>query len=517
MKTSKFVITIGACVLLLLAGAPAWGAKGGKPGKPPPSDEEPPTAIIDDFYFWRWGHMDGPHDSSKALGISRDGLTAVGSTVVVDFQRAWRSDIGWAINTDLDGDTIPPLYNELQVQEDIGKIAPSRPSAAFAASDMTGATIDDGCPGYDKTDLTALSLDWCDSFPVGTFDKGEVTYGIEWLLPALDADEGYEFVNMLDYVAFSDFGGGISDMQVNDVSVDGVILVGTGNVKKGLRAFRVDTVEGPFEDVEGVLVPIPIQLTIQEVIDDVEGQTLQYSSAQAVSADGMIIAGYGGTRNGNKAFVTIFEGTEVDAEGNVVAILTSTILPTIPGGRFAEAYAMTVVDEVIYIAGRSDSPRGPQACIWFEGDDPTTTDVVETWVVKGLGGLSKKKLDSVATGIAYRDGAADGDLMVVGTSQSILYPSEAFVWAGNPEILEEDVPEEDVIGYMFDLEYILTKTGAGAASSFGSRWILNEATGVSALGDRIVGWGTNPEGGIEAWVVTGYPLDELSTILTYEE
>ena len=514
MKTSKFVITIGACVLLLLTGAPVWGAKGGIPGKPPPSDDPPPDAVVEDFYFWRWGHMDGPHDSSKALGISRDGFTAVGSTVVVDFQRAWRSDIDWAINTNLDGDTIPPLYNELQVQEDIGKIAPSRPSAAFAASDMTEGTVD-GCPGYDKTDLSNLSLDWCGSLPVGTYDKGEVTYGIEWLLPVLDAEDGYEFLNLTDFVAFPDFGGGISDMQVNDVSVDGSILVGTGNVKKGLRAFRVDTVNGPFDDE---LVPIPVQLTIQEVIDGVVGQTLQYSSAQAVSADGTIIAGYGGTRNGNKAFVTIFEGTEVDADGNVVALLTSTILPKIPGGRFAEAYAMTETPEgVIYIAGRSDSPRGPQACIWFEGDDPTTTDVVETWVVKGLGGLSKKKLDSVATGIAYRAGAVDGDLMVVGTSQSILYPSEAFVWAGNPVIEEEDVPEDEVIGYMYDLEYILTKTGAGAASSFGSRWILNEATGVSALGDRIVGWGTNPEGGIEAWVVTGYPLEELGPLLSYEE
>jgi hypothetical protein len=41
----------------------------------------------------------------------------------------------------------------------------------------------------------------------------------------------------------------------------------------------------------------------------------------------------------------------------------------------------------------------------------------------------------------------------------------------------------------------------------GSQWILNEATGLSSAGDRIVGWGINPEGGIEAWVVTGYPFD----------
>ncbi len=56
------------------------------------------------------------------------------ATDVVDFFRAWRLDIDWAIATD---DGVPPLYNELQVQEDVGIVAPSQPSAAYAASDMT--------------------------------------------------------------------------------------------------------------------------------------------------------------------------------------------------------------------------------------------------------------------------------------------------------------------------------------------------------------------------------------------
>jgi uncharacterized membrane protein len=169
------------------------------------------------------------------------------------------------------------------------------------------------------------------------------------------------------------------------------------------------------------------------------------------------------------------------------------------GGKFAEAYAMTPDGAII--AGRSDSPKGPQACIWFQDDN-------ETWVVKGLGSLSKKNMDSVATGIAYRPGSAVGELIVIGRSMSILYPSEAFVWAGNPTL------EEEEIGYFYDLEYILTKTGAGAASGFGSEWILNEATGISSDGSRIVGWGVNPEGGIEAWLVTNFPFDELD--LTHE-
>ena len=91
------------------------------------------------------------------------------------------------------------------------------------------------------------------------------------------------------------------------------------------------------------------------------------------------------------------------------------------------------------------------------------------------------------------------------------------MWAGNP-VLEPDDGEE-FIGYMYDLEYILIKTGAAEASGAGSAWILHGCTGV-ALSDvvnagdngpsaRIVGYGTNPERGGEAWLVTNYPYDDL--------
>ncbi len=120
MKRTHRILTLALCAVVLGAATPGWA--------------QCPTG---DFWFWRWGHMDGPHDSAKALGISRDGKVAVGSTVVVDFERAWRSDIDWAICTD---DGVPPLYNELQVQEDIGVVAPSQFSAAYGASDMTTLT-----------------------------------------------------------------------------------------------------------------------------------------------------------------------------------------------------------------------------------------------------------------------------------------------------------------------------------------------------------------------------------------
>ena len=513
-------------VTFLGVGTLAWGGRGNMGGKPPEEPEDPPPSPIDGYYFWKLGHMDGPHDASWALGISRDGKVVVGATDVVDFIKAFRVDVDWTIST---GDGEAPLYNELFVQENMGN------GVAYAASNKTCDHV--VCP-YDKVNPEdAGSVDyfeWCGSLPVGTLTTGTVSYAAQW--------SGYEDPALVEekplYVGIPDFGGGISDMVATDVSADGLIIVGTGNVKTGQQAFLADMATATVDETTGEIVVEPVQLTITEATEEnPEGQTLQTSSAEAVSADGTIIAGYGATKTGNKAFVTIFEGTEVDAEGNVSAILTSTILPGLAGGKWCEAFAMTTVtDEVtgettaIYIAGRSDSPKGPQACIWFEGDDPATTDVVEEWVAKGLGGLSKKKYDSVATGIVYRPGSTAGDLMVVGNSQSILYPSEAFVWTGNP-VLEPDGPytlpdggENEYIGYMYDLEKVLIKTGAGEASGMGSRWVLNESTGV-ALSDvvnagdngpsaRIVGWGTNPERGTEAWLVTNYPYDDL--LFTHE-
>ena len=501
---------------VLAAGSTAFAAKGGipgKPDKPPPGEEEdPPDTPIEGYYFWRLGHMDGPHDSSMALGISRDGRTAVGTTQVVDFYRAWRMDIDWAIATD---DGVPPLYNELQVQEDVGVVQPSQPSAALACSNMD---VDDNGEiltyNYDKTDKENLILEWNGSKPVGTYNVGQVCYAIEWLLPVLDrVDSGEEFLQGTDFWTIPDFGGGISDMVATDVSADGTVFVGTGNTATGQVAFRADTMVLSEDEVP---IPVPVQLTIQEIIDGVEGQTLQSSSAEAVSADGLVIAGYGGTKTGNKAFVTTFLG--VDSETGE-ALLESHILPALAGGRWCEAYALTetvATDTTsgIVIAGRSDSPKGPQACIWFEGDDPETPET-EVYVVRGIGGLSKKKYDSVAASIAYRPDSTAGDLIVVGGSKTIRYPLEAFVWTGNP-VLEPDGPytlpdggENEYIGYMYDLEKILIKTGAGEASLLGSSWILTEATGISAAGDRIVGYGINPEGGEEAWLVTNYPYDDL--------
>lgn len=443
------------------------------------SAQEEPT-----FYFWRLGHMDGPHDSSRSLGISRDGKVAVGSTLVVEFYRAWRLDIDWAIATD---DGVPPLYNELQVQEDLGVIAPSRPSAAYAASNMLYD------PAYALPDD---HFDWGESLPVGGAQVGNVVYGVEWI-PVFENNE--DGVPVPTYLAVPDFGGGLTAITAYDVSPLGRYWVGTGANKRGEKGFIVDT-----SVVDADLVPIKFPVSI---VDTVTLQSLQTSNVQAIETDdgtddGVIyIAGYGAAARGNRAFVAM--NPTFDSATPAVTFESMVMLPMIAGGSFSEAYAMVYTEEYgVIIAGRSGSPKGPQACIWFY-DDATAA-----WVVKPLGGLSKKKFDSVAYDLVYRDGSPDGDLLVVGRSATILYPSETFVWAGNP-VLEDELLLPDPIGFRLDLEYILTKTPAGEASLFGSGWILQEATGVSfgEDGTRIVGWGINPEGGEEAFLLTGFPWD----------
>ena len=142
---------------------------------------------------------------------------------------------------------------------------------------------------------------------------------------------------------------------------------------------------------------------------------------------------------------------------------------------------MTVTDEgVIYIAGRSDSPKGPQACIWFQGDDPDTPEV-ETWVVKGTGRALQEERGQrghrhrlparIDGGRPDRRGLQPDHPLPLGGLCLDRQPGAR----GGPNPADGDVNE--YIGYIYDLEYILIKTGAGEASLMGSSWILNEATG----------------------------------------
>ncbi len=308
---------------------------------------------------------------------------------------------------------------------------------------------------------------------------------------------GEEFVQGTDFFAIPDFGGGIADMKMNDVSPDGAILVGTGNTKTGMKAFRADTT---VLDEDGV--PVPVQLTIQDLVTE---QTLRSSSAQAVSADGTIIAGYGSTKTANRAFVTTF--------------LDMMRLPEKRSGKLypARARRRQVCRGLCHDRDRrrrhhrrpQRQPQGPRGLHLVRGTIPThlksslggqgTGRALQE--EQGRRGHRHRLSPRIGGGRADRRGPQPDHPLPLGGLRLDRQPHAG--WR-----------EDEYIGYFYDLEYILIKTGAGEASLMGSSWILYEATGISAAGDRIVGWGINPEGGVEAWLVTNFPYDEL--VFTHE-
>mmetsp|Transcript_10999 Transcript_10999/g.15500 ORF Transcript_10999/g.15500 Transcript_10999/m.15500 type:complete len:448 (+) Transcript_10999:179-1522(+) len=430
----------------------------------------------------------GPHDTSKCYGISRDGKVAVGMNKQPLSEKAWRIDIDWAMNTT--ENNTPPLFNELQVMEDLGTISPSLPSAANAASNMA-------CEGsyfYDKVEaarnLNASALDWCGSFPVGHIYTGQNMMAIQWYKQVLyDVED-----ESAHYLTIPDFGGSVSQIYTKAVSSDGVCFAGFGTKASGLVGFWVNKTLNTTEEGDPVVFQVPKISNGEKTLSDIK--------ILGMSSDGLTFCGTGTAQNGRQsfAFVSKILNQTITDEANLE--LESAILPRSSGGKEAEAHAMTSNGN--YIAGFSETPHGKEAAIWFRN---STTDVNTTWHFQVIGALKQNGRDAIATGIVERPNSTAGSLMVTGMSNTQNYASEAFVWMGKFEPDGEDYFLET---YFRDLEYTLTKTGAGEASGMGSSWVLNECTGVSDDGSRMVGWGTNPEGGVEAWLVTGFPYDELN-------
>jgi probable HAF family extracellular repeat protein len=268
----------------------------------------------------------------------------------------------------------------------------------------------------------------------------------------------------LGYLPFSTRSGGKA------ASADGAVIVGEANeFAAGPQAFRWTA--------GGGMVSLGESTT----------------RALAVSADGSIVAGVGssgvGFRWTNATGVTLLadlaggsvgsEARGISADGSVIvgwsystagreaARWTGGGAPSglgdLPGGTFSsEANAISGNGQVI--VGMSVSAAGEEAFRWTAGG------------MVGLGDLPGGSFRSSALAVS-----ANGST-IVGTSSG--NGNEAFLWTATTG--------------MVSLRDYLVAGGLSAATN----WQLAEATGISADGTTIVGWGRNPSGGFEAWVVT---------------
>ena len=278
-----------------------------------------------------------------------------------------------------------------------------------------------------------------------------------------------------------DLSGGSFSSFAYAVSGDGNVIVGRGTSSGGNEAFRWNELDG------------------MQGLGDLTG-TLVNSQAYGVNADGSVIVGQGVSVNGNEAFRWTsssgmqgigdlsggdFESraTDVSGDGNVIVGRSKSAasgagyeafvwtplnqmqgIGDLPGGTFnSQAHGVSLDGTVV--VGQGTSANGTEAFRWTSKDQ-----------MQPLGDLAGGTFSSIAYGVS-----SDGST-IVGASQSA-NGQEAFVWTSADG--------------MRSIADILTAADVDIAG-----WTLSQARAVSADGRIITGWGQNPEGDTEAWIVS---------------
>jgi probable HAF family extracellular repeat protein len=186
------------------------------------------------------------------------------------------------------------------------------------------------------------------------------------------------------------------------------------------------------------------------------------SFASGVSADGSAVVGYGTSASGHEAF------RWTSASGMVG-------LGDLAGGSF-DSYANAVSADGSVVVGRGSSALGYEAFRWTSGGE-----------MVGLGDFAGGEFRSNALATS-----ADGSIVVGSSSSTFNVNSyarygEAFYWTES--------------GGMQNLKDMLINFGADLTAWDSTTWTLTAATGISADGKTIVGYGFNGASP-EAWIAT---------------
>lgn len=280
-------------------------------------------------------------------------------------------------------------------------------------------------------------------------------------------------------VAMGSLPGGLHRSQAIAVSGDGSVIVGNASSGAGINeAFRWSSSTGMIR------------------IGDLAGGEFS-SGALSVSIDGSIIVGWGSSKNGFEAAKwlsadgpvplgdipgggfrssavvisadgTLVVGTGSSENGTETArwTLDGAIEPLgdLPGGDYySEPYAITPFGLVI--VGESAAHRGTEAFRWSSAEG-----------MRGLGDMNGGDHHSAALDVS------DDGLRVVGMATSSR-GEEAVLWENGVDLVA--------------MNTLLLRQGTTAHED----WYLQRVTGVSGDGMTVVGFGLNPYGKTEAWLV----------------
>ena len=329
------------------------------------------------------------------------------------------------------------------------------------------------------------------------------------------------FGTVASFQGLGDFSGGGFESKAYGVSADGSIVVGYGTTASGQQAFCwEDGTMTYLGDLHGDPATCAYDISadgsviagrVNSALDpDSEAFRWEYGSmtglgvtsswAPDVSADGSVVvgraAGYDAFRwegsttttlnppeSSSIAFGVSADGSVIVGDYSWVKIAghqealrwedsTITHLGYLPG--FTHSSARAVSDDGSVVVGYSQGTSDWEAFRWTSG-----TGMV------GLADLPGGNFDSWAFAVS-----ADGSVIVGRGTTDLGY--ESFLWdADNGMRNLKDVLENDCGLDLTD-------------------WTLRVATGISADGLTIVGYGTNPEGNSEAWAAT---IPEPATLL----
>lgn len=317
-----------------------------------------------------------------------------------------------------------------------------------------------------------------------------------------EGDEGFRYeIKTKKLISIGDLPGGVVECHPSSISGDGTIVVGWGHTDEGNTGFRWTQEKG--------LVPL----------GDLGGGefSLLRSQATCISRDGKHIVGVAGTIKRNdfgrglnryEAFLMSgdkpmqglgspireaswssafavsndakFVGGMSEPSDRQVGLATfwldasrSVLLP-----QFREVPIGTYSRSVIYASNPSGTAFVGENCgdcflivvDGFKGTDASPNPGLHVF----------ERLDDQKPGSAFA--LSDDAHIVVGSVDSQEHEKEAFVWT----------PKE---GSQKLVKFLAAKSIATQG------WILHSAQGISADGRRIVGYGTNPDGKEEAFLI----------------
>jgi probable HAF family extracellular repeat protein len=348
----------------------------------------------------------------------------------------------------------------------IGSVAPVLAEASF-----TGVGV---LPNDATSIVEAVSADGI--VVVGTSFSNEESEAFE--------SEAFRWTRQGGMEGLGDLPGGVFQSFGQGVSADGAVVVGQGSSASGDEAFR-------WSEGSGIVG-----------LGDLPGGSFR-SSAWGTSGDGMVVVGFSdaGNANASGAFrwtqatgmlslgTTFFlEARGVSADGSLVVGQRSndafswtqtsgfTTLVDSQGVFHTLRSARDVNSSGNVIVGVGRSSHGGLGDAFREG---------WRWisgVVTPLGDLPGGSFQSSAA-----QASDDGSIVIGGSSTGTtdtVTGREAFIWDETNGM--RNLRDVLVVDFGLDL------TG----------WALAEATGISADGQTIVGYGFNPSGDLEGWVAT---------------